>query len=125
MTRIILCGCHGHMGKVITAICAKREDIKIVAGIDFNLEQASYPVYKYISESKEECDVVIDFSHPSALPSLLAYSKEKGGIPLVLCTTGYSQSDVQNLKEASKEIPIFYSRNMSLGINLLIELCAW
>lgn len=122
MTRIILCGCHGHMGKVITAICAKREDIKIVAGIDFNLEQASYPVYKYISESKEECDVVIDFSHPSALPSLLAYSKEKGGIPLVLCTTGYSQSDVQNLKEASKEIPIFYSRNMSLGINLLIEL---
>ena len=122
MTRIILCGCHGHMGKVITAICAKREDIKIVAGIDFNLEQASYPVYKYISESTEECDVVIDFSHPSALPSLLAYSKEKGGIPLVLCTTGYSQSDVQNLKEASKEIPIFYSRNMSLGINLLIEL---
>ena len=122
MTRIILCGCHGHMGKVITAICAKREDIKIVAGIDFNLEQASYPVYKYISVSTEECDVVIDFSHPSALPSLLAYSKEKGGIPLVLCTTGYSQSDVQNLKEASKEIPIFYSRNMSLGINLLIEL---
>ena len=122
MTRIILCGCHGHMGKVITAYCAKREDIKIVAGIDFNLEQASYPVYKYISESTEECDVEIDFSHPSALPSLLAYSKEKGGIPLVLCTTGYSQSDVQNLKEASKEIPIFYSRNMSLGINLLIEL---
>ena len=122
MTRIILCGCFGHMGKVITAICENRDDIKIVAGVDFSAGSANFPVYKYITESKEEADAVIDFSHPSALPSLLEYSKSKGGVPLVLCTTGYSANDVENLKEASKEIPVFYSRNMSLGINLLIEL---
>ncbi|MBE6730605.1 MAG: 4-hydroxy-tetrahydrodipicolinate reductase [Ruminococcaceae bacterium] len=121
-TRIILCGCHGHMGKVITSICEKRDDIKIVAGVDFQSAPASYPVYKYVTEVKEDTDVVIDFSHPSALPSLLQYSKSKCGVPLVLCTTGYSQSEVESLKEASKEIPVFYSRNMSLGINLLIEL---
>ena len=72
-------------------------------------------------EMQIEADVVIDFSNPTALPSLLRYA-EKSGMPMVLCTTGYSELQVAEIKEMSQKVPIFYSGNMSLGINLLIEL---
>ena len=65
--------------------------------------------------------MLIDFSHPSVLSSLLEYGKQHH-LPLVLCTTGYSKEQTEAVRAASAEIPIFSSGNMSLGINLLIEL---
>ena len=122
MKRIVLSGCNGHMGQVISNSVNERDDCKIVAGIDLNTNTPfGYPVYKSAAEITEEADVLIDFSHVSVLTSILQYSVEKN-IPVVLCTTGYSKEQVEELKEASKKIPVFYSRNMSLGINLLVAL---
>ena len=122
MTRIIMSGCTGKMGRVITAAVKEKADCKIVAGIDLRIpEQSEYPVFSSPEEMQIEADVVIDFSNPTALPSLLRYA-EKSGMPMVLCTTGYSELQVAEIKEMSQKVPIFYSGDMSLGINLLIEL---
>lgn len=119
MTRIILCGCCGHMGRVIADLVAQRTDCEIVAGIDIAASPtAAFPVYRDLNEVREDADVLIDFSHPALLSTILSYGK----LPLVLCTTGYTPEQVQELTAASVGTPIFYSRNMSLGINLLIEL---
>jgi 4-hydroxy-tetrahydrodipicolinate reductase len=120
--RIIISGCNGKMGRVIYGIASQREDCRVVGGIDLNTEIPNdFPVFAKPEDINVGSDVIIDFSHPSLLPSLLRYS-EKQGVPLVLCTTGYSSEQVELLTEASKNIPVFYSRNMSLGVNLLIEL---
>ncbi len=122
MTKIILCGCFGRMGRVITDLVSGRDDCAIVAGVDLKSDVASYPTYTSIADVEEEADVILDFSHPTLLTDALGYSAAHGALPLVLCATGYSAEQVSALKEASKIQPIFYSRNMSLGINLLIEL---
>ena len=122
MKRIILSGCNGHMGRVISACVADRNDCEIVAGLDLNTESAfGYPVFANTADINVEADVIIDFSHVSVLTPLLQFALEKK-IPVVLCTTGYSKEQVLELKAASEQIPVFYSRNMSLGINLLVEL---
>ena len=122
MTRILLCGCNGKMGRVIAACVKEREDCKIVAGIDLHTDPfGDFPVYAAPADVREEADVVIDFSHPALLTPLLQFGLERK-LPLVLCTTGYNHEQVNELKQASHKIPVFYSGNMSLGINLLIEL---
>jgi 4-hydroxy-tetrahydrodipicolinate reductase len=121
-TRIIISGCNGKMGHVIFTCAAQRENCTVVAGIDLNTEiPREFPVFAKPADIEVEADVLIDFSNPSLLPSLLQYGKNKG-VPLVLCTTGYNSAQVEMLTKASKDIPIFYSGNMSLGVNLLIEL---
>ena len=124
MTRIILCGCCGKMGHFITQLVSERTDCEIVAGVDLNVhaQTASYPAYTSIDQVTEAADVIIDFSHPSLLTLILHYAAEKGGIPAVLCTTGYTAEQTAELTKASETQPIFYSRNMSLGINLMLEL---
>lgn len=122
MTRIIISGCGGKMGRVLFACAAQREDCTVVAGVDVHTGvQDAFPVYCSPLEIKEEADVLIDFSNPSLLPDLLAFGK-KTHMPLVLCTTGYDKEQGNAVKQAAQEIPIFYSGNMSIGINLLIEL---
>ena len=122
MKRIIINGCCGRMGRVIASCILDRGDCTAVAGVDKAGEQyARFPVYTRLSDVKEEADVIIDFSHPSALDGLLDYCREKGAA-LVAATTGYSPEQIAQIRAAAKEIPVFYSRNMSLGINLLIEL---
>ncbi|HJB60321.1 MAG TPA: 4-hydroxy-tetrahydrodipicolinate reductase [Candidatus Ruminococcus gallistercoris] len=123
MVRILLCGCFGKMGRVIQQLVAGRTDCTIAAGVDlFADSTAAFPAYTNIADVQEEADVIIDFSHPSLLTPILSYAAQKGGIPAVLCTTGYSAEQVEALKTAAQTQPVFYSRNMSLGINLLIEL---
>ena len=123
MTNILLSGCSGYMGRVITALVAKRDDCRIAAGLDPVCSgNSGYPVYSDVSEIKEDIDVIIDFSHVSALPSLLSYADRNPGCALVLCTTGYTPEQVTEIKAQAEKSPVFYSRNMSLGINLLIEL---
>lgn len=121
MIQILLSGCNGHMGRVIRNIVAGRGDCRICAGVDMNTQPADFPVYASFEEVQEQPDVVVDFSHPSVLSPLLAYAREKG-LPVVLCTTGYDPQQVQQVKEAAVVLPVFYSRNMSIGINLLIGL---
>lgn len=110
------------MGGVFTACAQKSGDCSIVAGIDkFVREGLPYPVYQDVGTVDVRADVLVDFSHPSQLASLLSFG-EKTGVPLVLCTTGYDEKQVETVRNAAKKIPVFYSGNMSLGINLLIEL---
>lgn len=109
------------MGHVIRTIVSQRDDCKIIAGIDINTESTDFPVYSSFDRITEKADVVIDFSHPSVLDSLLDYVCETG-IPAIISTTGYNDDQIKRINEASKTSPIFFSFNMSLGINLLLEL---
>ena len=120
MTRIIMIGCNGKMGQVITDIVAADENAVIVAGVDITEAKNDYPVYGNISEVKEEADAIIDFSSPKLLDAILEYAVEKQ-IPAVLCTTGYSAQDIEKVNEASKKVAILRSANMSLGINTMIK----
>ena len=120
--KVIICGCNGKMGKAVIEAVKKSDNSGIVAGVDINQsENSDFPIFEDIKKINLSADVIIDFSHPSALSSVLEYSK-KNKIPAVICTTGLSCEQVKNIKETALEVPIFYSRNMSLGINLLLEL---
>lgn len=123
MIKAILHGCCGRMGRIITEICEKDENIEITAGVDaFGSAYAGYPVFKTLEECPEG-DVIIDFSNASAIDGLLAYSVRRQ-IPAVVCTTGLSGEQMNALDEASKKIAILKSANMSVGINLLEALIA-
>ena len=120
MIRAIMNGCHGVMGHVITDIISKDDAIEIVAGVDMNTETyAGYPVFKSLAECPE-ADVIIDFSTAKAVDGLLDYCEEKK-VPVVLCTTGLSEDQLNHVKEASKVDAVLRSANMSIGINLLMK----
>ena len=121
MIRIILSGCNGRMGHAVAAI-AEQYDSVIAAGVDRVIQpSASFPIYQNIAEYTGDADVIIDFSHVSALPSILNYAVEKQ-IPAILATTGYQPSDLAAVDEAAHHVPLFRSANMSVGINLLAML---
>lgn len=126
MKKIILCGCGGRMGRAITEMVNETADCKIVAGIDINASElgsvCAFPVYSLISDFEGVADVIIDFSHHSVLPSLLSYAVSSN-TPIVVATTGHTDEERQLMLDASKKVGIFFSRNMSIGINLLIDLC--
>ena len=122
MTDIILSGCNGKMGQVISECVSNRDDCRIVAGVDINTTQLrDYPVYESFDDITQSADVIIDFSHPSVLEKLLNFAKAKN-LPLVLATTGFSATQTQKIKDAASNIPLFFTFNMSLGINLLVAL---
>ena len=119
---IVICGCRGRMGQAVAKAVKDFKNIKVVAGVDVKEDlSGEYPIYSDMSKIAENPDVIIDFSHPALLNALLSYVKEKK-VPAVICTTGFSEEQTEKIKEASKIVPILYSRNMSLGINLLVEL---
>ena len=123
MLKIILSGCNGKMGRVITDIVNKRNDASIVAGVDLDISQnGPYPVFNNFRDITCDADVIIDFSNPAVLSSMLDFAKDKK-MPVVVSTTGFSDDQISNIKSSSAEIPVFFSFNMSLGINLLAELC--
>ena len=122
MTNILLFGANGHMGKVVARIAEADPDAQIVAGVDLNTEAyGDFPIYSSAFDVKEKADVIIDFSHPSLFDSIMEYA-EAENIPSVICTTGLSKEQTSKLKYMSEKIPIFFSANMSLGVNLLIDL---
>jgi len=115
-------GCNGRMGQAITRLVKENNDLTIVAGVDpFDGVVNDYPVFKSIEECNAEADVVIDFASAKAIDNLLDYCLKKK-LPIVLCTTGLNEEQMVRVKEASKEIPVLKSANMSLGVNLLIKL---
>lgn len=122
MIKLAISGCNGHMGRVVESICADDPNISIVAGFDIlGTGSHEFKVYSTPDKFPGDADVVIDFSSPAALNGLLNFSKSRK-IPLVLATTGYSEVQLNTIEEAAKTVPIFRSGNMSLGINLLMEL---
>ncbi len=122
MLNIMLCGCGGRMGAAVIAAAKEARD-RIVAGVDVNpAADSPFPIYATPDEFVGKADVIVDFSHHSALPGLLSYAK-RTGTPLVVCTTGHTEAELADMKAASAEVAVFFSRNMSLGINLLISLC--
>ncbi|MFA7539806.1 MAG: 4-hydroxy-tetrahydrodipicolinate reductase [Sphaerochaetaceae bacterium] len=121
MLRVILNGCSGRMGKVLTTQIKTIEGMEVVAGIDLNESPRDYPIYKSLQESPVKGEVMIDFSSSTSLKSYLPVAIERG-LALVVATTGLDAEDEKLLKEASNSIPIFRSQNMSLGINLVQEL---
>jgi len=123
MTQILMNGCLGRMGLMITDSVSERDDCDIIAGIDYKSPKSplAFPVYSHFDDVKEKPDVIIDFSNPSAIPSLLKYATENK-IPAVICTTGLNEDILDEIHAASEIVPIFFSANMSIGVNLICEL---
>ncbi|MEG1879871.1 MAG: 4-hydroxy-tetrahydrodipicolinate reductase [Oscillospiraceae bacterium] len=122
MTNILLSGANGKMGQAVVRTVEGLETAKIVAGFDINTEvKNDFPVYNDLSKVIEKVDVLIDFSHPYMLEDLLEFSISNL-VPAVICTTGLTADKLAKIDEASKKVPIFFSANMSLGVNLLIDL---
>ncbi len=121
MTDIILCGCFGRMGRVITELVSQRQDCRIVCGVDAVSSSASFPTYTVPSKIRQDADVIIDFSNPSALAGVLEYAVSTN-TAAVIATTGLNEQQINLIKRASERVPIFFSANMSMGVSLLTEL---
>lgn len=122
MTRAIMNGCNGKMGRYITDLIEQDDQIEIVAGVDpYQGITNTYPVYADITQVREEADVVIDFSNAGDVDALLDWCVEKK-TPVVLCTTGLSEQQLAKVEKCSNEVAILRSANMSLGVNTLLKL---
>lgn len=122
MTKVILHGCNGKMGQMLTGMIADDPEMEVVAGVDASDHiKNTYPVFADIAACDVAADAVIDFSTASAVDGLLDYCVKKG-VPCVLCTTGLSEAQLAQVEEASKKVAVLKSANMSLGVNLLLRL---
>lgn len=122
MTKVVICGANGKMGKTIYNCISQRDDCEVVGGIDLYTEQyADFPIAATPAELTVKPDVIIDYSNPASLDGLLEYCLSTG-TAVVLATTGYSDEQIQKIREASQQIAVFFTFNMSLGINLLVQL---
>jgi 4-hydroxy-tetrahydrodipicolinate reductase len=124
MTRLLVNGCNGRMGQAIAQAAAQQADFKVMAGVDRFPEAVKhpFPVYGDISALTEQVDVIVDFSRPEALHDLLSFAIPRA-VAIVLCTTGFTPDDLKLIERASHHIAIFRSANMSLGVNLAVDLC--
>ena len=122
MVKVFLNGCCGRMGRAIACLCKDSDEYTVVAGCDMMPgEDMSFPVYKDPNESTEDFDVIIDFSNAKAVPSILAFAIEKKK-PFICCTTALDEATLAQIDKASEKIAVFRSANMSLGINIMLEL---
>jgi 4-hydroxy-tetrahydrodipicolinate reductase len=123
LIKLLLNGCNGKMGQVITRLVQGYGDIEIVAGVTRNPSklQNNYPVYKSLSEADVEADVLVDFSNHELITEVADYCVKRH-IALVVGTTALSDKDLELLKQASESIPVFVSANMSLGVRVLTDL---
>ena len=121
MTRVILNGCGGRMGTVLTELIGKMDDMQVVAGIDIAKVERSYPVFASLEACDREADVMIDFSSPQTIHTFLPVAVARR-LPLVIATTGLGPEEITLVEDAALSIPIFRSGNMSLGINLVQQL---
>ncbi|MCR4834412.1 MAG: 4-hydroxy-tetrahydrodipicolinate reductase [Butyrivibrio sp.] len=121
MVKIIMHGCNGRMGRVITDLVSQESEATIVAGVDkFGNSTGEFPVFDSIEKCDVPADVIIDFSNASAVDSVLDFAVEKK-IPVVLCTTGLSDDQLAKVKETSSKVAVLKSANMSVGVNVLMK----
>ncbi|MCI6887923.1 MAG: 4-hydroxy-tetrahydrodipicolinate reductase [Lachnospiraceae bacterium] len=122
MVKVIMHGCNGAMGRVISDLAEDMEGLAIVAGIDLNTEAShGYPVFASLEECDVEADVIVDFASAKAVDHLLDYCAANH-MPVVLCTTGLSEEQIRKVQETSRQTAVLRSANMSLGINTLMKL---
>lgn len=122
MINVIIHGCGGRMGRFVESVVNETEGCQVAAGIDpRGLEGVDYPVFTNINDCNVKGDVIIDFSNAVAVPALLEYCK-KTATPVVLCTTGLSDEVLAQVQETSKSVAILKSANMSVGVNLIMNL---
>ncbi len=121
MVNILLSGACGKMGNAVARCCKEDENLKIIAGVDRAEMLCNFPVYKSFDDVNVVPDVIIDFSHISVLDSLLTFAI-KNNVPVILATTGYSNEQIAKIKDTANKIPVFFTANMSLGVNLLCSL---
>lgn len=121
MIKVILNGCCGKMGKMVVSTADQFENLEIVGGVDKFKAESSFPIFNDVNDINIDYDVMLDFSRADALESLISFS-EKNNKPLVICSTGFSDEQVNLIKEKSKTLKLFRSGNMSLGINLINSL---
>ena len=122
MIKILMHGCNGKMGRMITELVKNDDGAVIAAGVDTYTGIANdYPVYESIDQCDTDVDVVIDFSNAGAVDALLDYCAEKK-IPVVLCTTGLSEEQLEKVRETSEKTAVLKSATMSMGINLPLKL---
>lgn len=124
MIQMIMHGCNGRMGRVVTEMVSKEEQLEIVAGVDsYTGVSNEYPVFENIAQCDVPADVIVDFSNAQAVDGLLDYCVEKQ-VPVVLCSTGLSEEQLQRVNETAEKVAVLKSANMSVGINLLLKLLA-
>ena len=124
MTNIIIHGCNGHMGQVVRQIADADPDVNVIAGIDSAADkETGFPVFASVNDCHMSADAIIDFSTASAVDDLLSYGV-KTGTPMVICTTGLSDSQLDALKAASGKVAVLRSANMSVGVNTIMKLVA-
>ena len=122
MTKIIMLGCNGRMGQMITDMVKQDDECTIVAGIDIvDNRDNGYPVYTKLADCDVEADAIIDFTSATDFESRMDYAVDKQ-IPIIECSTGLSEEQMDYLKKASEKVAVLKSANMSLGINLLMKL---
>lgn len=121
MVNILLSGACGKMGNAVARCCKEDNDVKIVAGVDKAEMLCDFPIFGSFDDVTVKADVIVDFSHISVLDSLLDFAL-KNKIAVVLATTGYDDAQIKKIKEAASKIPVFFTANMSLGVNLLCSL---
>lgn len=119
--KIILSGASGAMGHVVREAAAQADDCVIMAGLDIKADDtADFPIYSDFSQCTEDADVIIDFSNFSAFHNVFAFARKRK-IPIIIATTGLTEDDQKTIEEGAKEIPVFKSANMSLGINVIAK----
>ena len=123
MLKIIINGVNGRLGHTLVQVVDEHNDIQIAAGVDISASKSNYPfpVYTNIESLTEQADVLIDFSSPKATKSVLAFCMKRN-IAAVIATTGLSDREKQYISNAAKHIPVFFTANMSLGVNLIMKL---
>ncbi len=117
-TKILLCGACGKMGGNVLDLLKSDENAIAVCGVDLYPREIGIPVYKSFAEVKETADVIIDFSSPVGLTERLEYAKTHG-MGIVLASTGLTKEDLATVASYSKEVAIFKTANLSLGVNLM------
>lgn len=125
MLKVMVNGCSGKMGKIVCDLVKKNENLVLKSGFDKqSINTFDFPVFNQIQDITEKPDVIIDFSIPIATFKILEYAVEKH-VPIVIATTGFSESEEEKIKEYSKQIPIFKSANMSYDIMIMKKLVQW
>ena len=123
MVRILLNGAAGRMGRVVAELASQNPNMQVVAGVDAMAQgqDLGFPLFDSLEACTVQADVLVDFSRPAALKDILSYACEHM-MPVVLATTGYTPGDLERIHRAATRIPVFRSANMSMGINLMIDL---
>lgn len=122
--KVLINGCNGKMGQVLANEIIKTQDVDILCGVDrIDTGDNSFPVFTNIEDINLIPDVIIDFSVPVSTFNILEFAKEKN-IPIVIATTGFSNEELEKIKEYSEYIPVFRSANMSYEINLISKIVA-